>query len=164
VHCTAAITACPAVPTEEATQARLFLFPDYLHQYFFLAPAVELSVKDLFPGADIQFPFCDGYDHFSSHDRALHVPVSVILAHIVAVLGDGRMGRKLLQPRVKILVKPCFIVVDEHRRRDVHGVAQKKAVIYTALNEALFNLGSDVDVGPSRRRAKPQLFPKALQR
>jgi hypothetical protein len=63
-----------------------------------------------------------------------------------------------LEPVVEIPEQTPLVVVDEHARRDVHGIDQAQAFPDAALAEGLFDVRSDVDVIPSVRRAEPQLF------
>ena len=68
------------------------LFADDLDQHPLAPAAVEFTVEDLFPGAEIESTFCDGHHHFAPHDLAFHMGVGVILTHIVAVLGYRFVG------------------------------------------------------------------------
>src|SRR5262245_1479137 len=51
-----------------------------------------------------------------------------------------------------------FVVVDEHRRGDVHGVDKYKSFFYTALAKAILQLRGDVDEGYPCRRVEPDFF------
>ena len=100
-------------------------FPDDLHQSPFTAPAVELPVEDLLPGAEIEPSPRHGHDDLSPHDLTLQVGIAVVLARpVVPVAGDRLVGGQFIQPFLVIPVKPRLVVVDEHRGRDVHGIYQ----------------------------------------
>jgi hypothetical protein len=47
------------------------LLANDLDQHPLGAPAIELAVENLLPGAKIQVAFGDGHDHFTAHDLAL---------------------------------------------------------------------------------------------
>src|SRR5687768_5707514 len=67
-----------------------------------LAPlAVELTVKNLFPRAKVEFALRDRDDDFAAHDLTLEVSVRVVFAGaIMAVLRGRFVRRKFLQPHV----------------------------------------------------------------
>ena len=46
------------------------LFPDDFYKNSFLSAAVELAVKDLFPGAEVQFSSRDGQEGLPAHQLA----------------------------------------------------------------------------------------------
>jgi hypothetical protein len=59
------------------------------------------------------------------HHLALEVGVAVILAGAIVQVAVGWLMRsQLLQPALVILVQAGLVVVDEHRRSNVHGVDQ----------------------------------------
>ncbi|MND02248.1 hypothetical protein D3C83_215560 [compost metagenome] len=51
---------------------------------------------------------------------------------------------ELLQPRAEVVVQTAFIVVDEHRCRDVHRVDQHEPLLDAALAHRGVNLGCNV--------------------
>ena len=55
--------------------------------------------------------------------------------------GDGVERGQLLQPLLVVLVQPGLVVVDEDRRRDVHGVDQDQSLLNAALADDLLDLG-----------------------
>ena len=69
------------------------LFADNFYQNPFAPAAVEFAVENLFPRAEIQFPFRDRHDDFAAHDLAFQVRVSVVFAGAVV------MVLLLLQPK-----------------------------------------------------------------
>jgi hypothetical protein len=106
-------------------------FSDNLDQHPLPAPSIELAVKDLLPGAEIEATIGDRHHHFSPHDLPLEVCVAVVLAGaVVPVAPDRLVGGQFFQPVVVILVQAAFVVVDEHRRGDVHGVDQDQSLLY----------------------------------
>jgi len=56
------------------------------------------------------------------------------------------------------VMKARFIVVDEYRSRDVHGVDQTKTLHYAAPVKEFLDLRCDVDESPSIRYFKPKMF------
>ena len=65
------------------------LFADDLDEYPLCSAAVEFSVKDLLPGAEIEAAFRDGDDDFPPHDLAFVVSVGVVFAGSVVVVALG---------------------------------------------------------------------------
>jgi hypothetical protein len=63
-----------------------FLFPDDLYQNSLLTPPVKLTVKDLFPGTEIQFSIGDGHDHFATHHLPFHVRIRIIFSSSVVAI------------------------------------------------------------------------------
>src|SRR5262249_13027325 len=55
-------------------------------------------------------------------------------------------------------MKPGFVVVDNHRRSDVHRIDEHKAFFYAALAKAVLHLRRDADEGYRCRRVKPAFF------
>jgi hypothetical protein len=51
-----------------AAALRRFSLPNNFHQHALAAVAVEFAVENLFPRAEIQFPFRDGHDDFAARD------------------------------------------------------------------------------------------------
>jgi len=84
--------------------------------------------------------------------------VRIIFAHIMPVLGDGRVRRQFFQPFLIVMVQAGFIIVDKDGSRDVHGVHEYKALSDAALFQASFHLGSHIDQGSSGAHMKPQFF------
>src|SRR3974390_2961952 len=74
-------------------------FADDFHQHALLAAAVELAVKDLFPGAEVELAGSHGDDDFPAHDLALHVGVGVIFpGTVVAIRRDWLVRGAHLRP------------------------------------------------------------------
>ena len=55
-------------------------------------------------------------------------------------------------------MKTRFVVVDEYRSRDVHGVDQTKAFSHAATMDELLDLRRDIDEPASIRYVKPKMF------
>jgi hypothetical protein len=55
-------------------------------------------------------------------------------------------------------MKARFVVVDEYRSRDVHGVNQTKTLHYAAPMNEFLDLRRDVDESPSIRNLEPKMF------
>src|SRR6476620_10101884 len=77
---------------------------DDLYQHPFAAAAVELAVKDLLPGSEVELTTGDRHDHFATHYLTFHMRVGVILGGAIVVIpGHRLMGRELLQPHLVVL-------------------------------------------------------------
>ena len=82
---------------------RQLLFSNNFHQYPFLSSSVKLPVKNLLPGAEIEFTPGDGHHHLPAHDLAFQVGVAVVLpGPIMEILTDRFVGGQFFQPLVII--------------------------------------------------------------
>ena len=136
-----------------------WLVSDYLDQHSLSPSAIEFAVENLFPRSEIKFALGDCDDDFPAHDLPLEVGVGVVFAGlVVARVGGRRMRSQFLKPHLVIVMKPSFIVIDEHRGSDVHGVDQTKAFGHAALVNELLDLGCDVDEPASSRNFEPKMF------
>ena len=115
----------------------------------FASAAVELSIKDLFPGAEIQTSPGYGHNHFASHYLPLHVRVRVVFTVIVAVLADRFMRCELFEPDIVIVMQPGLVIIYEDAGCDVHGVDQNEPFADSALLQRFLHLGGDVDESAS---------------
>lgn len=68
------------------------------------------------------------------------------------------MWSELFQPHLVIVMKPAFIVIDEDRSRDMHGVDQTKTVAHPAFADEFLNLRSNVDESTSAWYLEPEMF------
>jgi len=126
-------------------------------------PAIEFAVKDLLPRAKVQLAIRDGDDHFAPHDLTFEVGIAVIFACTVVAIAAERLVRsKPFQPFLVILVKARFIIVDENRGRNVHGIYQDKPLTNATFTEAFFYLRGDVDESPPCGHVKPEFFAVAF--
>jgi hypothetical protein len=66
--------------------------------------AVKLSVKNLLPGAKIEFPFCDRHDDLSPHHLPFQMGIGIIFSDIVTILFNRFMGSEFLKPDLEIMV------------------------------------------------------------
>ena len=55
-------------------------------------------------------------------------------------------------------MKTWFVVVDEYRSGNVHGVHQTKTFHYAAPVDEFINLRRDIDESTSIRDVKPKMF------
>ena len=132
---------------------------DYLDQHSLFSSAVEFAVENLFPRPEIQFAFGDRNDNFAAHDLTLQVCIGVVFAGTVVAIGvRRRVRRQFFQPQLIIVMKAGFIVVDEYRSRDVHGVDQTKTFGYAAPVNEFLDLWRDIDEPTSIRYFKPKMF------
>ena len=135
------------------------LVANYLNQYSFAASAIEFAVENLFPWSEIKFAFGNRDDDFPAHDLPLEMGVSVVFAGPIVSIGDCRsMRSKFFQPYVVIVMQPLFIVVDEYRSGDVHGVYQTKAFSHAAPVNEFLNFRCDVDEAASIGHFEPNMF------
>src|SRR5215813_14147920 len=51
-----------------------------------------------------------------------------------------------------------FVVVDKHRRGDVHGIDEHKSFFYAALAKTVLHLRRDINESYPYRRIKPDFF------
>jgi hypothetical protein len=129
-----------------------------------LSSAVEFAVEELFPRAEIQFAGRDRDHDFAAHDLTLQMRVGVIFAGAIVVVGrGGRVRRQFLQPNLVIVVQTGFIIVDEDRRGDVHGVDQAKTFFHAAPANQLLDCRRDVDEPAATRNFEPEMFGKRFQ-
>ena len=70
----------------------------------------------------------------------------------------GRVPRQFFQPQFIIVMKPRFVVVDEYRSGDVHGVHQTKTFGHAAPVNEFLNLRRNVDESASIRYFEPKMF------
>jgi hypothetical protein len=71
--------------------------------------------------------------------------IRVVLPDIMTVLLNWFMGSEFLQPDLEIMVKPCFVIVDEYRGSDMHRINQQQPLFYATLLETGLNLRGDID-------------------
>jgi hypothetical protein len=87
--------------------------------------------------------------------------IAIILAGVVVLIERQRfMWCQLFQPSLKVLVQASFIIIDEHRRCDVHRIAKHQAFLDTTFTQAGIYLWCDIDKTSSRWDFKPELFSK----
>jgi hypothetical protein len=60
-------------------------------------------------------------------------------------------------------MEPALVVVNENRRRDVHGVDEAKAFGHATPVDKLFDLRRDVDKPAPARHLKPKMFSERFQ-
>ena len=67
------------------------------NQHALLAATIELPVKNLFPGTQIEPAARYRYHNLTPHDLPLNVRIGIVFTRVVmAILIDRRMGRELL--------------------------------------------------------------------
>lgn len=120
--------------------------PDDLDQHSLITTPVELTVENLLPGAQVQATIGHGHGDIPAHNHSLMMRIAVVLTSaVVQVAVDRGMGRQLLQPALVVLMQARFIVVDEHRGGDVHGVDQTKSFLDARFSNDLFDMVGDTD-------------------
>ena len=143
----------------ESDESFDFLVSDDFNERSFAPPAVEFAVENLFPRPEIEFAFGDRDDDFAAHDLTFEMGVGVVFSGaIVLISGGRRVWRQFFQPLFVIVMESWFVVIDEHRSCDVHGVDQTKTFRYAALPNEFFDLWRDVDESAPIRYFKPEMF------
>jgi hypothetical protein len=79
-------------------------------------------------------------------------------------LAGGFVRGELFQPGFVIVMQPAFIVVDEHRGGDVHGVDQNQAFAHAALPQAFLHLRGDIDQPAPGGDVEPEFFAVGFHR
>ena len=111
----------------------------------------------------MQMTFGNGNDDFASHDLAFHMGVGIILASaVVPILAYRFVRREFFKPRFVIVVQAAFVVVDEHRGGDMHGIDEAKPLLDSALFHQVLNGGGDVDEASPFGDFEPKLFRKTI--
>ena len=84
---------------------------NHLHQHALRTAPVELPVKDLLPGPEIQLPLGDRDDDLAPHHLPLHVGVGVVFAGAVVAVAiwGGVEGGELLEPLLVVLVQAGLV-------------------------------------------------------
>ena len=141
-----------------------WLVSNYLNQYSFASFTIEFAVEDLFPWSEIKFTLGNRDNHFPPHDLALEMGVSVVFARSIVSIGARRSVRsKFFQPYLIIMMQPRFVVIDEYRSGDMHGVHQTNALSHSALPNELLNFRRDVDEPASMGNFEPNMFCERFQ-
>ena len=137
------------------------LLADDFYEDAFAAAAIELAVKDLFPGSEIELSFGNGDDDFASHDLAFHVGIGVIFAGaVVFVLGGGGVRCEFLEPDIVIVMQPAFVIIDENGGGDVHRVHETEPFLHAAFAHEVLHRAGDVDETAAAGDFEPELFGK----
>ncbi len=134
------------------------LLPDHLYQNALPPHSIELTVKDLLPGPEVELAVRDRDNDLAAHDRTLEVRVGVVLAGVVSILGYRLMGRKTFEPFFEVAQEPPLVIVDEDRGRDVHGVHEHESLPHPALPHAVLDLARDIDEATARGDVEPEFF------
>lgn len=127
------------------------------------SPTIELTVEYLLPRPEVQLALRDGDNDLSTHNLPFQMGIAVVFpGSIVPILTDGLVGGKPLQPLLVVLVKTAFIVVDEHRCRNVLGIYEDQTFLDPALAQALLHFGRDVDECPAAGYVEYKFVPVAF--
>ena len=143
---------------------RYRLLADNLYQDAFLPAAIEFAVEDLFPRAEIELAFRNRDNNFATHDLAFQVRIRVVFAGaIVAIGGSRRVRRQFLQPQLVVMMQARFVVVDEDRGGNMHGVDETKTFPDAALGDQLLDPGRDVDEPTPGWHFEPEMLGQRFQ-
>ncbi|MPM75272.1 hypothetical protein SDC9_122264 [bioreactor metagenome] len=99
----------------------------------------------MLPGAEVQSSVGDGDDDLAPHDLAFEMGVSVVLIAVVVILFMRFLRRKFFQEAFEIPMETGFVIVDEDRGGDVHGIDQRQPFADAGFTERLFNLRRDIE-------------------
>ena len=111
---------------------------DDFNQHPFFAPTIKLAVKNLFPRTEVKLACRDGDDCFTSHYLMFDVRIGVVFTCIIVAIGGNRlMGCHAFEKHLKIVMQTRFVVIDEYRSGNVHGVYQRQ----TIMNTTFFHTG-----------------------
>src|SRR4030065_2567136 len=119
-------------------------FSNNFHQNSFLSSPIKLSIENLLPRAEIQFPIGYGNYYFPSHNLPLQMSISIILPIVVMVLRNRLMRSELLKPNIIVMMESPFIIVYENRGSYVHCVYKYQALGDPTFTETFLHLKSDI--------------------
>ena len=140
------------------------LVSNYFDEHSLAPSAIEFAVENLFPRPEVHFAFGDRDDDFAAHDLTLEVGVSIVFASAIVAISNGRlMRRKFFQPDLVIGMESRFIILNNQRGGDVHGVDETKAFGYSALVNEFFDFRRDVDEPAPIRYLEPKMFSERFQ-
>jgi hypothetical protein len=139
----------------------LSLLPDHFHQHTLSATAIEFAIKNLFPWANIQLPFGNRDDHFSSHELPLDMRIAIVFTRAVVAI-RRLLWRHLFQEFIVISEQPRLVIIDIDTRGDMHGIHEDKPFRHTTLSDSRFNLRRNIDVGTSGACFEPEFFAVGL--
>ena len=144
-------------------QQQSALLSNNLHERAFASSAVELTIKNLFPGAKIKCAVRDRDHHLAPHYLALHMRVRIVLSRtVMLILRGGSMRREPFKPNLVIVQQSVFRIIDENGSSDVHRVDQAKAFLHTALADQLLYTVSDINESPAIGDFEPKMFRQAF--
>src|SRR4051794_9182441 len=103
------------------------LLADDLHKHALLAPAVELVVKDVIPGAEVELALGNRCDHVPPHSLPVVMGIGVVLTGPVMMVPLGRRIKRgeLFEPFIIIAMQPGLVVVNKNAGRDVHCIDKR---------------------------------------
>ena len=93
---------------------------------------------------------------------ALQMRVGVVLETVVVILAVRLFRSEPLQKSLEVPVQSAFVVVDEDRGGDVHGVAEHQPFADARLGERLLDLRRDVHEHPPGRQVHHEFFPETF--
>src|SRR4051812_37080023 len=86
----------------------------------------------------------------------------VFSGSVVLILRSGSVRRQFLQPYLVIMQQSAFIIIDENRGCDVHGVDETKSFSHTTLSHQAFDCVRDIHETPAAFDLKPQMLRQRL--
>jgi hypothetical protein len=131
------------------------LFTNDFHQNPLAAKSIELAIKNLLPGPEVELPIAHSHHDLASHDHSLEMSVGIVLSAIVSVLRVRVLGGQFFQPLFKVAVEPLFVVVNEHAGRNVHGIDETQTFPDSAFFETPDDFRRDVEKRTATGHLKP---------
>lgn len=121
------------------------LFTDDFDNHAFAPHAVEFSVIDLLPCAQIKTAIGNRQQDLMMHQQVFQMRVAVVFAGlVVAVIGASR--GQAFQPLVNVGNKTIFSVIDVNGSSDVHRRNQHQAFLDAAVGDGLRHFVCNIDV------------------
>src|SRR5690554_51441 len=74
------------------------LFTNNLNQDPFFPLSIKFTIKNLFPGPEVQFSISNSNHNFSSHNLSFEVSIPVGFKSIMLITGNRFMRGQFLQP------------------------------------------------------------------
>src|SRR3954463_11523136 len=136
------------------------LFPNDFDKHPLRPPAVEFTVKNPLPRAEIEIAPRDRDEDLAAHDLALVMGVGVVLTGAVVLIALRRWIERgqLLKPLFIVRVQSRLVVVDKDAGRDVHRVYKTKPFAHSASLHRLDDLARNIHEVHSRGKVEGQLF------
>src|SRR3954462_75231 len=89
--------------------------------------------------------------------------IGVVFAGVVVpIRGSGLVWGELLEPNFIVAEQTVFVIVDEYRRRDVHGVDKAESLTDTAFAHQLFNGAGNIHKPAPALHFEPEMFRERL--
>src|SRR6266487_700465 len=133
--------------------------PNDFDQHSLPPSPIELSVENLFPWPEVEFPLRDGNDHFAAHHLPFQMRVGVVFARAVVMILRRRFMRgEFLEPYFIVVEQAALVIVYEDRGGDMHGIHQAHPFLNAAFGDEGFDRLRDIHEPPPVRNLEPQIL------